>query len=249
MTETPEITIYPLYERNDEKFDIVFIHGLDGHWYNTWTNHRREFWPKRWLTYDVQMKAQRFRVFSVRYDNGIVNNNANIEERAQSILRVLIQAKIGTKPTVFIVHSMGGLLLKQILLEANSIQNDPIRQQLINQTKGIAFYATPHKGDWVASVFKFVSAPLYDLSKQKATELSNRFEQFILGTHSINVINFIETQKLGPKKVVTSDAAQLSNKITVPILGANHINICKPDSKDSLAYRELVQWLFRILSN
>jgi hypothetical protein len=43
--------------------DIVFVHGLHGHWRGTWTNDAGEFWPT-WLAAEIPQAG----IWSVEYD-------------------------------------------------------------------------------------------------------------------------------------------------------------------------------------
>jgi hypothetical protein len=54
---------------------------------------------------------------------------------------------IEARPIVFLGHSMGGLLIKQALINAHNNRNyRPIK----DATVGLAFFATPHYGgDWM----------------------------------------------------------------------------------------------------
>jgi hypothetical protein len=53
---------------------------------------------------------------------------------------------VESRPILFLGHSMGGLLIKQALVNA---QNNPRYTPIKDATKGLAFFATPHHGgDW-----------------------------------------------------------------------------------------------------
>ena len=52
-------------------------------------------------------------------------------------------AGVGSRPVIFVTHSFGGLVLKQMLREA---EKDANYKPLIDNTKGVVFYAVPHLG-------------------------------------------------------------------------------------------------------
>ncbi len=97
--------------------DVVFIHGLDGDARNSW---RRKdpssFWPL-WLAEDVPGVA----VWSVGYDGWSSNWRGRampMQDRAINLLAQLQNYGIGERPFCFVTHSMGGLLVKEMLLHA-----------------------------------------------------------------------------------------------------------------------------------
>lgn len=50
--------------------DIVFVHGLNGHPYNTWATHKPDtFWPADLLPHDLQ--NERCRILTYGYDANV----------------------------------------------------------------------------------------------------------------------------------------------------------------------------------
>jgi triacylglycerol esterase/lipase EstA (alpha/beta hydrolase family) len=64
------------------------------------------------------------------------------------ILEKLVSAGIGDRPVVFVTHSMGGLVVKQILHKAKEEKLD----KLVNNTAGVVFYSCPHFGSKLADM-------------------------------------------------------------------------------------------------
>ena len=122
--------------------DVVFIHGLDGHPVDTWCNTEEKFWL-RWLSKEFSDIA----VWSIGYNaapSAWLDDTMTMEERALNILNDLsLTNPIGNRPIFFIVHSLGGLILKFILEKSDA---DDDYRVIIDQTKGVAFLATPHEG-------------------------------------------------------------------------------------------------------
>ena len=48
--------------------------------------------------------------------------------------------------------SMGGILVKEMLVKSMQPGAPALHAQLRRQTRGLAFYATPHHGSWLADV-------------------------------------------------------------------------------------------------
>jgi triacylglycerol esterase/lipase EstA (alpha/beta hydrolase family) len=51
--------------------------------------------------------------------------------------------EVDSSPILLLGHSMGGLLIKQALINAH---NNPMYASIKDATKGLAFFATPHNG-------------------------------------------------------------------------------------------------------
>ena len=56
-----------------------------------------------------------------------------LQEVSSMLLEKLVAAGIGDRPVVFVTHSMGGLVVKQILYKAKEERHD----NLVKNTKGI----------------------------------------------------------------------------------------------------------------
>lgn len=91
-------------------------------------------WPKTWLAKDCPA----LRIISVEYDTTLSDWRArkSIAFRSNELLRKLRAAGVGDRPVVWISHSMGGLLVKKMLLEASK---KPEMSAVINNTRGIIF--------------------------------------------------------------------------------------------------------------
>ena len=111
--------VYELSEDIDKsEAAIVFLHGLSGDAFDTWTygDSKEAFWPQ-WIASDYPELA----VFSIGYDAEFVGHSQFIHERANNILASLRSRRIfQDKPFVFVVHSLGGLVAKDIVLAAAS---------------------------------------------------------------------------------------------------------------------------------
>lgn len=55
-----------------------------------------------------------------------------------------------TRPLVFVVHSLGGIIIKKALLLSQDNREDYL-QGIFRCTKGIIFMGTPHRGSWMAA--------------------------------------------------------------------------------------------------
>uniref|UniRef100_A0A8I5U5G4 Protein SERAC1 n=1 Tax=Pongo abelii TaxID=9601 RepID=A0A8I5U5G4_PONAB len=159
--------LHPQYRTSQPiKADVLFIHGLMGAAFKTWRQQDSEqaviekpmededryttCWPKTWLAKDCPA----LRIISVEYDTSLSDWRArcpmerkSIAFRSNELLRKLRAAGVGDRPVVWISHSMGGLLVKKMLLEASA---KPEMSTVINNTRGIIFYSVPHHGSRLA---------------------------------------------------------------------------------------------------
>lgn len=113
--------VYVIYlpEKRAHLFDVVFIHGLTGHPWKTWTNNQQIFWPKDWLAEDLQHSA---RILTVGYNSYLSlwqrSSTITLQQRTEEILNSLLDCGIGDRPVIFVGHSMGGLQIKSLLVLA-----------------------------------------------------------------------------------------------------------------------------------
>lgn len=119
---------------------MLFIHGILGAAFKTWRqkdpstveeekeaeskDDYTECWPKSWLAAD----CPNLRVLSVEYDSHLSdwmdhcpaeNRRKSLAYRSRELLKKLKLAGVGERPVVWVAHSMGGLLVKKMLLDAS----------------------------------------------------------------------------------------------------------------------------------
>ncbi|CAF3890150.1 unnamed protein product [Rotaria sp. Silwood1] len=159
-----------IWNPTDFEADIILVHGLGGDSRTTWTNSAGD-WPINWLLdsqvgirgmltqYGIQdlPQANKIRVLTVSHRSDMFNSDADSDPYniATQLIRHLFHAGVGSKPIVWITHSLGGLIIKEILLFASK---NEIRIDMFNSTKGVVFFGTPHCGATWASVLRH-SAP------------------------------------------------------------------------------------------
>jgi hypothetical protein len=135
--------------------DVVFMHGLGGHHESTWTGAHGDYWPQ-WVADDFP-QAQ---VWALDYPaalGGLTKGAAEDQPDAQTLADAIADCfrnqrpRIGSRPCLFVCHSLGGLLIKRILLDAKCRKDD--RQWFREQhVVGVMFCGTPHRGSSVANV-------------------------------------------------------------------------------------------------
>jgi len=58
------------------------------------------------------------------------------DERSEDILERLLAAGVGRRPVIFVGHSMGGLIIKKILVAAQNSGNEA-KELIAKNTKGV----------------------------------------------------------------------------------------------------------------
>jgi hypothetical protein len=137
--------------------DVIFIHGLGGHHVETWQPPSGETWPQR-----VANAHPDVQVWSLAYP-AKVGEAFTIDKVDQPGIRGLAvlatqrmtDQEIGKRPTIFVCHSLGGLLAKRILIEARR-RNPNERDRFHHEgVKAVMFCGTPHRGADLANVLRW----------------------------------------------------------------------------------------------
>jgi hypothetical protein len=137
-------------------YSIIAVHGLNprskldvDHAWDTW---RTPAGPngRLWLRDDLPHYVPESRIFLYEYNATAVygKDRDTFVGKANELLEAIRIERDGieSRPIVFLCHSMGGLLVKQALINAH---NNPKYTPTKIATSALAFWATPHNGgDW-----------------------------------------------------------------------------------------------------
>lgn len=147
-------------DRPDRIADVVFVHGLGGGSHTTWCHGKKGtsdffFWPER-----LGNARPKCGVWTFGYAAGITalgNPGMIIEKRAGNFASQLVLKGLGERPLVFIAHSMGGLVVKSLIV-ASQLTQDVARKRLVGNIRGVVFCGTPHRGSAFASAAAVLGA-------------------------------------------------------------------------------------------
>ncbi|KAJ5135003.1 uncharacterized protein N7515_004281 [Penicillium bovifimosum] len=244
--------------RSSHQVDLIFVHGLNpsgrnDHPFQTWTHSNGKFWPKDFLAEDMPYA----RVFVYGYNSNITNaqtmSTSSIKDHANTLLNLLDMERgpqLGSIPPkiIFIGHSLGGLVIKQALLNA---KEDPKYTAIRSATYGLVFFGTPHRGAKAVELGKIAARVARFVSKGHASndlldclehnslftrQMSDRFRHQL---EDYRVVSFIEGKAvqlggLGPASishlVVEEESAVLGLsglRETQLKLDADHSQMCK----------------------
>lgn len=130
---------------------IIFVHGIAGHAYDTFrdkltvdVNEDETYWP-RWLA--DAFPGANVSTFSYEAPRLTWFGTAMpILERAKNLLKTLsLNLAGGDGPIIFVCHSLGGLIVKELMLELQA-QGEAEATALFMRIMGVVFIATPHLG-------------------------------------------------------------------------------------------------------
>lgn len=138
--------------------DVVCVHGLMGHPYDTWSSKANVFyWPAQ-LTNEIPTA----RVMTFGYDAdpksflGQVSQN-RLGDHARTLLQDLARERtkpaVKDRPILFVAHSLGGLVVKKALSDAENYSDASKHLKAVaTSTKGVIFLGTPHAGSELATL-------------------------------------------------------------------------------------------------
>ena len=244
--------------------DVIFVHGLNGNPREYWfpAGEPEKYWPA-WLGEDLPEVG----IWSLGYENAAAKPrrfflarlflqagfSMPLVDRADDVLLRLELDGIGKRPLVFISHSMGGLLVKQVLRTAND-STDAKKRAILERTRGVCFIATPHIGaDLAESAHYFGSLLGINVSVEELRphqphlrNLNKWYRNFVARVgNSIKTLSFFEMKPLPRVGLVVAagDADPGIPHAGLYPLNEDHNSICKPTSKSSSIYQRTLNFV------
>ncbi|KAI9708076.1 MAG: Serine active site containing protein 1 [Bogoriella megaspora] len=162
------------------QIDICFVHGLTGGAKSTWTAKRPNtgedvFWPTELLTpntgLDHGIPPARVMLYSYDNDAGSIGwlTGRTLYHHARNLLTELTKERTSCcdRPLLFVVHSLGGLLVKNALIFAREVGTSSLTQfrDIYISTFGILSFGTPQTFSGnppLLSMFERLYPHLYD---------------------------------------------------------------------------------------
>ncbi|XP_022845151.1 uncharacterized protein LOC111368152 isoform X1 [Olea europaea var. sylvestris] len=258
--------------------DVVFVHGLRGGPFKTWrlsedksstksglvekideeAGKQGTFWPGEWLSADFPHA----RLFSLKYKTNLTQwsgASLPLQEVSSMLLEKLVAAGIGDRPVVFVTHSMGGLVVKQMLYQAKA-EN---KSNFISNTVGVVFYSCPHFGSKLADMpwrMGLVLRPAPSIGELRSgsprlVELNDLLRR-LQKKKMLEVLSFCET-KVTPivegyggwafrMEIVPMESAYPGFGELVVLDSTDHVNSCKPVSRVDPSYRDTLEFLQKL---
>ena len=246
---------------------LVFVHGLFGHRRNTWTGKdgdRRVLWPQELLK-QIQ-DLQNVDIYTWGYDANIDNflspaSTNTLHQHANGLIWDLVNERTSARTRnariIFIVHSLGGLVIKDALNQsAQTVGNEA--KDLAPATHAICFLGTPHRGSSTATLGKIAFSVKTAVTKKPnlalmgalernsavLEQVSDAFTQTLERFH-YGICSFreeLETRKFGvfSSMVVETDSAKINH--AQEVLGsipADHTNMTKFTSIYDIGFKRI----------
>lgn len=229
------------------KADVVFVHGLDGDARLTWQaidSDPKTFWPA-WLSEAIPDLA----VWSLDYDAHAINwsgASMPLADRAGNVLNLLELHIAPERPVCFVAHSLGGLLVKQLIRRAADI-----RHPLASQVRGVVFLGTPHAGSqkasWLSGLGRLVSASVSAVDLEAhSSQLRDLNVWYRDAAPALRIANltYFETQTVAGLKIVDETSADPGLAGAAPVaVDADHISIAKARSRTDQVFLGVVRFL------
>ena len=248
-------------ENSHPQGDLVFVHGLAGHPWGTWhpqsktDNQNVELWPF-WLGENLRANGIDINVWSFGYDAPgfqYFGQGMSRFDQASNLLKHLEVNDIGDRPLIFVTHSLGGLVVKQVIRTAQSF---PQYQAIIEQVQGIIFLSTPHTGTHLANLIKnigFLTRPTVNVEelKEHSPQLRDLNEWYGQNVEQLGIKTevFYETQPLNGFLVVNEDSANPRIKDVKPVaILADYNSIAKP-RKNDLVYLSVIKFCQQVFTS
>jgi tetratricopeptide (TPR) repeat protein len=233
--------------------DVLFVHGMGGDPFGTWTVAQTGI---HWGTWLAESRPD-LRFWSLGYPSSPslwAGRAMPLQDRAINLLALLKADGIGKNPICFITHSLGGLLVKQMLREAVTSGTDEYKN-LGEATRGVVFLATPHTGSDLATIAHYLrtilrTTPVIEDMRDNAALLRTLNNWYIQNVDSLGIKNkvFFETRPTFGVTIVDESSGGMVVKGGTPIpIDANHVEICKPPNKSALVYTVTREFLAEIL--
>lgn len=220
--------------RHDERQNlIVFVHGIRDDGNLTWTNGTTNAtWPEM-LAQDERFES--FDLSSYHYSSLLFQNGSlSISEVADQLAFRLDQELVDSyESIVFVAHSMGGLVVRNLLLK---------HDYLADQVPLIYFLATPTAGADIARLANVLDLGNRQLDAMTSFEQSNFLQDQSSSWRASSMFSeiyslcaFENRTTFGVLVVNQASAESLCTERTVPS-GESHAGIAKPYSEDSIVY-------------
>lgn len=214
-------------------------------------------WPVEWLVRDLGQRGASVRLLSVEYNGNMTSGwhshpPRDLEELARVLRHQLHAANVGLeRPVVFLAHSLGGLLVKQVLVDSAQDSSDT----LAAATAAVVFFGVPHFGSALAMkgssnpLVNFIAGPLVKDLGQGNPRLITLDQRFTDLPHTFTVNNLAESKStvvnlgVSVSIPIVSQASARSKRGDFKLFDSDHIAVCKPYSDADPIYSTVLKIL------
>lgn len=244
---------------------IVFLHGLSGHLFDTWTGpgtSRDNCWL-HWVGQDLDCDT-----WTLGYDAALSrwqDQAMPLPDQGTQVAQLLaVHPGLKDRALVLVGHSMGGLVIKTLVTQARAA-GDTRTRALLDRIRGVAFLATPHQGSQLASLAMAVAAgvrtnaqvgniSLHDAHlrqlgaafRAQSRELRLKIVAFAEGRDVVlrqRGLFGIFSKQVGVRVVDPSSSDPALDGVNTVPLAEDHFSICKPTSRDAQIHHALLAFI------
>lgn len=237
--------------------NAVFFHGLGGDSLKTWQSDKNPNESMlQWLAKDIKGLA----IWTVSYPAATSKwqgPSMHLADRAKNVLdRILIEPGLQTGEIILLGHSLGGLVIKQLLRTAEGMSYKQSEATgLLKRVRRVAFMATPHSGSDLASfadLFRILVRPssaTKDLMDNDSNLRDlNQWYRLWAEKEQIQHLILSETQPLKIAGFIVKPDSSDPGLLTNPTpIDADHLTICKPENRSSEVYLHIRNFIEKSL--
>ncbi|KAF5609139.1 ribonuclease p mrp [Fusarium pseudoanthophilum] len=256
--------------RKPRDYSIIFLHGLRGDREKAWTKNGvvwpKDLLPADIPASRIFLFGYDTNITSTGR-SGVTKTE--IHSDAEDVCAKLAAERLSTqtvdRPIIFVAHSLGGLVAAQILVDGENKAETSVEASIARNIRGMVFLGTPFRGSSAARPAEIVRRVLHlfrvdtqrqtlkllGVDSERLGELTRAFPQVLNKRRSSNEIDrrieaffFYETLKtswgVGSVQIVEPESAQLHGCGDAAPIRADHIDICKFETKDAEGYATVV---------
>ncbi|KAL9624980.1 MAG: hypothetical protein Q9160_000709 [Pyrenula sp. 1 TL-2023] len=240
---------------------------------DTSANPSVHYWPAELLPLD----HGNVRVLTYGYDSHIsrffqgATNKDNISQHGRALLNAVNRCRSSctSRPLVFVAHSLGGIIVKEALIEGQKQGVYDPAKDVSRHCPAIVFFGTPHRGSNAASwglmlsriaqavMFDTNTAILTDLNpssgSSKLEDIERDFNPFLKHMKIYTFQESVAVTGFGPlsNKVVLGQSSAYNNREFeyLDTIHANHMNMCRFQDADDDGYQKFDEALTSILEH
>lgn len=201
----------------------IAISGLGSHAFGSWKDRDSHF---MWLRDALPNHLQGARVLIYGYDSKLAESRSyqNLEDVASKFrqsLSVVLGGRISSRPLIFVAHSLGGLVLKQAMIEMASEDAPATELENFKATFAILFFGVPNQGMDIRSLHAMVRGQpnepftsYFDRDAGFLHQLINKFRETFYFQDS-HIISFFETKASPTAKLDSTGRWSMSGEPAV----------------------------------
>ncbi|KAL7948676.1 nacht and ankyrin domain-containing protein [Trichoderma barbatum] len=221
--------------------NIIAISGLGGHAFGSFKERNGEhMWLRDALPHGIigESKKPIASVMIYGYESSVPNSDSfqNLEDLGtalRSTLKTLVIDRT-LKPIVFIAHSLGGLVVKELLISLSK-SKDEMDQKLRRAVYGIAFFGVPHEGMEIRSLIPMAGDRpnrflLESIGSNNSQVLSIQQREFLValgGQGESEIFSFYET-RMSPTAVEDKEGRWSMTGAPAILVSKSSATHCRP---------------------